>query len=133
MGVKPKVDPVNCVSHKQRCQEKGLSKRTNSQVTSRRNRIPEGKEEGQTNFLQWTNSNKTDARETGNKATWHPRGLSDLQETSYKNVLYRTLRLTLINDVSTRKGSHKACVLMRIFPTRKHIFCQEMKVGSTLL
>ena len=28
-----------------------------------------------------------DARETGNEAIWHPRGLSDLQETSNGNVL----------------------------------------------
>ena len=32
-----------------------------------------------------------DARETGNEAIWHPRGLSDLQETSNGNVLSPTI------------------------------------------
>ena len=32
-----------------------------------------------------------DARETGNEATWHLRGPSGLQETSYENVLCPTI------------------------------------------
>ena len=38
-----------------------------------------------------------DARETGNEATWHLRGLSGLQETSYENVL-----CPMINPKSTK-------------------------------
>ena len=42
-------------------------------------------------------------------------------------------RLTLVREISTRKGSHKIHVLMRIFPTKKELFHQETEVSSTLL
>ena len=56
----------------------------------------------------------------------------DLHEYLCKEIPCIT-QLTLIKGISTRKGSRKIRVLMRIFPTRKDLFHQETKVCSTLL
>ena len=44
----------------------------------------------------------------------------DLHEYLCKEIPYIT-RLTLIKGISTRKGSRKICVLIRIFPTMKDL------------
>ena len=44
-----------------------------------------------------------------------------------------TPRLTLIEGIPIRKGSHQLRVFMKIFPTRKDPLCQETNASSTLL